>query len=68
MALCVYEMEPIGVGGCREANGNVLYFCSEVCRIAFAGSLVGPVDNYEYGEEEPTMGGVVCDKCGKPLS
>lgn len=58
MALAVFEVEPIGVGGALEANGRVYYFCSDHCREEFMAGL--PDEEYHRGDSPDAIDGTVC--------
>lgn len=58
----LYEMEPIGVGGTLEANGNVEWFCSVKCR---SRHNVEADETVQEGLSSDFETGTVCDECGK---
>lgn len=61
--LCLYQMAPIGFDGALEADGTVLYFCSEHCRsvIAQNGGC------WQAGTSPDAIPGTVCDECEKTI-
>lgn len=67
MTTAIYEMEPIGVDGAMEAVAEHI-FCSETC--ASEALAKWGNDDIAYSAPrptEPTMDGLLCENCCKPL-
>lgn len=64
MALALFILDNIGIGGALEAV-DVLHFCSEDCRQVIAQNTAHKI---RAGESIDYAEGTVCDECGEPLT
>jgi hypothetical protein len=67
MNKAVYELEPIGVDGELEANGFIMWACSDECAGILKHQLEAEGSTASIGDNNDALPESRCEHCGKRM-